>query len=297
MKMYEIIAHIENNRVESKIGFAIVNITPELAKIMLENNTSNRSVRTALVNKLSNYMTEGTWKLNGEPIVIREDGTIANGQHRLLAIIKSGVSVKCVVIWGIATEDSYTYDSGAARRVADSAKIMQLTGYLNSDKMYTNPVVIDSARLLIALRSAKKTYGENVEPWHMDNCTRFIPIETIISYITDNKDAFGFIYEWSSKARMSGLRKRCIWAAIAAAYLSNYDIQLLSEFCKQFTSGASVNKEIIYMRDYVTSIKSSSNNRLNFDIYMKMQKILNDFENGKNITRIRANGKESYANY
>lgn len=74
-------------------------ITPEAAEIMLENNSAeNRSVRPLVVEKYARELQKGNWeKSNPGMITFWKDGTMVDGQHRLMAIAKSGVSVVMTV--------------------------------------------------------------------------------------------------------------------------------------------------------------------------------------------------------
>lgn len=96
-------------------------ITPEIAKEILEKNHSNRTIRKSHVDRYARDMIAGKWQMNGEPIQIGENGTLKNGQHRLTAIIKTGIPVNMLVVTGVP-EDVNTYDTGAKRSHVDLAR-------------------------------------------------------------------------------------------------------------------------------------------------------------------------------
>jgi len=79
---------------------SIETISPETAKRWLELNTRNRSVKAMWVTTLARVMKEGLWLLNGEPIKFAPDGALVDGQHRLLAVIKSGCTIQSLVVRG-----------------------------------------------------------------------------------------------------------------------------------------------------------------------------------------------------
>lgn len=101
------------------MNIAIETITPNKAKKMLEMNTCNRTVRETRVREYANEMTAGRWRLTGQGIVIFEDGRVADGQHRLLAVIESGVTIQTPVARGAKEEAMSAIDIGAKRTVAD----------------------------------------------------------------------------------------------------------------------------------------------------------------------------------
>lgn len=97
----------------------IVDLTPSLAKYMLDGNDNNRSVRQTKLTQYSSDMAGGNWTLNGEPIIISKDGKLNDGQHRCLACIDSNATVPVVIMFGIERETRLTVDQGAARGASD----------------------------------------------------------------------------------------------------------------------------------------------------------------------------------
>ena len=99
-------------------------VTPYYARKLLEKNTNNfRKITKRVVEKYAREMKAGLWQENGEPIQIYEDGTLANGQHRLAAIIESGVTLPMVVVSGIPKTVT-TFDRGKNRSVMEQARAM-----------------------------------------------------------------------------------------------------------------------------------------------------------------------------
>ena len=97
----------------------IVEVSPDMAREMLEANHHNRTMRKEYVRKLAAAMQRGEWTVNGEPIQIAKDGTLLNGQHRLNAVVESGVSVPLLVIRGLDLTSQNTMDSGLRRNLSD----------------------------------------------------------------------------------------------------------------------------------------------------------------------------------
>ena len=79
------------------MNFEIVEITPKIAREMLTKNVCNRSFRHTWVSVLAQDMLNGNWELTPSPIIFDEDGTLIDGQHRLMAVEKSGVTCSFVV--------------------------------------------------------------------------------------------------------------------------------------------------------------------------------------------------------
>ena len=99
-------------------------ITPTMAKELLEKNISNRSVKARIVAKYSNDMLNGNWiEDTGELITISKLGVLLNGQHRLLAIIKSNTSHKIHLATDAPDEVFKVIDTGSSRNTSDIFKI------------------------------------------------------------------------------------------------------------------------------------------------------------------------------
>ncbi|ADG97657.1 hypothetical protein Srot_1186 [Segniliparus rotundus DSM 44985] len=98
-------------------------IGPEEAEELLGHNTRNRNLRPAHRDALARDMTEGRWKENAAPVQVAADGTLLDGQHRLSAIVKSGVRLKLLLVTGLPKDSQHVMDSGAKRTVADALRI------------------------------------------------------------------------------------------------------------------------------------------------------------------------------
>ena len=99
----------------------MVSITPELAMEFLERNPDNRSVNRFRVEAYASDMVNGVWAANGEPIIISDDGQLNDGQHRLHAIIKAGIPVESLVVFGVDRSTRTTTNQGKSKSVGDYA--------------------------------------------------------------------------------------------------------------------------------------------------------------------------------
>lgn len=100
----------------------VVNVTPKLAKEWLERNyDGNRKIRASYVSQLANVMRDGRFVAeNGQTIVLGNDGTLYDGQHRLSAIVESGCAQRLMVVWIKDGKTAYkTIDNGTKRQASD----------------------------------------------------------------------------------------------------------------------------------------------------------------------------------
>lgn len=101
----------------------IVEVTPEMAEDLFSRNYhGNRSIRNTYVNQLSEVMRHGRFiSENGQTLIVGDDdGILYDGQHRLLAIIKSGKTYRFIIAYITEGKEKYkTIDNGTRRRAAD----------------------------------------------------------------------------------------------------------------------------------------------------------------------------------
>ena len=93
-------------------------ITPCRARELLEANTRNRPVIKANLRRLCSEILNGNFKLNGETIKISKKGIILDGQHRLMAVVETGVEIQTIVVLGVDDDCFATIDQGTPRTLA-----------------------------------------------------------------------------------------------------------------------------------------------------------------------------------
>lgn len=100
-----------------------IRITPKLAQEYLETDKQNRPIREGHLNGIIQDMENGRWVFDGAPIRFDADGNLLDGQHRLLAIVRTGKAQKMVVMTGLARNSRRTMDKNARRSVADNLRM------------------------------------------------------------------------------------------------------------------------------------------------------------------------------
>lgn len=96
-----------------------VTVSPLMAAEILRRNPSNRTVRRTLITQIKADLEAGRYVLNGETIILSEDGSLNDGQHRLMAVVESGVPMQTVMVFGAQRNSRLTVDQGTARTTAD----------------------------------------------------------------------------------------------------------------------------------------------------------------------------------
>lgn len=108
-------------------GIELMTITPAVAQAMLDYNTKNRPLNERRAHRLANQMQKGEWRLTFSPIVFAKSGRLQDGQHRLRAVVISGVSIQAYVAFGDADENFAFLDTGRPRNGADIFAINGVT--------------------------------------------------------------------------------------------------------------------------------------------------------------------------
>lgn len=122
---------IESHYYDSlRIGVAVVKVTPKLATHWLQLLHENqRALRTRNLAHLKESAIAGDWVAdNGATIVLDVNGTVIDGQHRLVAVVETGVTLTMVVCWNCQENSIVTIDTGASRTLAN---ILRFYGVLN----------------------------------------------------------------------------------------------------------------------------------------------------------------------
>ena len=79
-------------------------VTPKIAAYILEkHNEDNRKIVKSQVNKIVKSIREDGWLKDGQPMTFNTEGNLAEAQHRLKAIVETGITAKMVVVTGVIT--------------------------------------------------------------------------------------------------------------------------------------------------------------------------------------------------
>lgn len=112
--------NIMENLIHDNVVVSIRKITPaNAAKILEAKNIKNRAISRGKLGEYINSMKNGEWLFNGDSIRISSDGVLLDGQHRLTAVARSGVSQYFVLIENMQKEVGLTIDIGKVRNGGD----------------------------------------------------------------------------------------------------------------------------------------------------------------------------------
>jgi len=99
-------------------------VGPDDAAWALDRNGNNRNMSRSVWNRYAAAMTAGKWlDMHPDPLLFNGDGQLMNGQHRLRAILASGVHVVMLVRTMQHREMVMAIDSGYKRVAADQIRL------------------------------------------------------------------------------------------------------------------------------------------------------------------------------
>lgn len=248
-------------------------ITPELANELLKlNMENNRGIATATVNKYAREMGEGQWLIS-DPIKFSVGGELVDGQHRLNAVIKSGLPQTFVIILGYPKESAEVLDQGKKRNARDIACIR---GHKIGN------VDVSVVRMIYSM--ANNPTGNCHSP--------VLPSRNVASLCAIYKDRLDFAGSYSGKK--NAIRYAPVLASVFAAYpYENH--QRLLEFLECWHSGVVVkgtgDNAAIALRNTLDILARSGGRHVRIDAYGKAQSALKSFLSNKSLEHVRGTSK------
>lgn len=252
-------------------------ITPEVAEELLKHNVNNRNPRRDRIDKYARIMDLGEWAMTGQPIIVGSDGTVMDGQHRLMAVLRTGRSVWMLVVRGVDPRLMPMIDRGAARTGGDGLKW--------AGHPYANMSAAAIRQLLVLFQ------GKSVKDGHSYNA--IADHELVDAY-----PHFEHVIAWAAPlAKQVNTALRVAPAKYLAATLwlsvNDCDPESIQDFSRQLISGADLpeGSPILALRSWAVNV-SVSKKRLRADeVLIAVVKAWNDVAEGR--TRIAMSVKPS----
>lgn len=110
----------------------IIDLTPAMAAKLLLSNGINRPFSKVTLERYEKAMKRGEWRLNGESIIVFKNGQLGDGQHRCRAVVKTGVTIKTIIVRNADEETFSTINSGKPRNTSD---VFSIRGEINTVKL------------------------------------------------------------------------------------------------------------------------------------------------------------------
>jgi len=101
-------------------------------KLLTDHNHHNRNVKESKIGRWTRAMAEGHWDPDASDIKTDTNGDLLDGQHRLIACVRSGVAFGTLLRTGIEPETQRRVDIGAARTIGDTFKLEGISWATNN---------------------------------------------------------------------------------------------------------------------------------------------------------------------
>lgn len=154
-------------------------ITPRIAAEMLRRNTRNRNVRPQYVRQLADSLLRGEWATNGDAIRFDTEGVLLDGQHRLHAVVLSGVEMSTIVIRDLPPDVMKTIDINRSRTAGD---------YLRLEGVQSPNSIAACAKLIIQwdrdrLNACRQVNSSGITTTQIANLIEKIGVEVLLEAV------------------------------------------------------------------------------------------------------------------
>lgn len=220
-----------------------MDITPEIAAHWLQNNVRNRPLADDTIIAYARDMRNGEWVETHQGLAFNDRDELIDGQHRLHAIIRAGVTVRMMVTFGLKSEiegkECTTMDAvdrGRPRSVADQLRIQH--GMKDGSKIAM--ICASIACLCQSERTRRLSVGQTLEIYRA-----FQPsIDWVIQFAS----------------REHGLRAKGVAAAVAFAIAAD---SKLKDLCHRLYTGDGLanGSPLFLLREFLVSDDAKLLNR------------------------------------
>lgn len=257
---------------KDSLDFPIVlkqTITPEFARdVMQKRNTMNRTLNWPRVEKYMRDIHAGDFATINNGIGFYEDGTLADGQHRLSAIAEAGMPCRVFVTFGMEKKDVAAIDEGRPRSNFDVAKLLGIEATKSG---------LSTANYILEYKGVK-TRSSRTE---------------LLSFYERHKEAIDFV---ATRLNAKRLTKAPVMAAIARAWY-NVSKPRLEEFITILNDGKynnSADEAAYKLREWLLLGADKNTGSARAEVYRKTEAAIVNFIAGKSFTRLFGTKEEQF---
>lgn len=225
---------MSSNRAHPEPRMELVTVTPELAKQWLSRNTNNRRLNAQYVNRLASDMFEGRWhEATSGTLCISRDGQLMDGQHRLAAIVQTGLTFRVYVLRDADPEDFKVLDRGKSRTMAS---LLGLAGVPSATD------VASTAAIYLRMVQTPNAL------WHGSNPPG------ILEFALEHSDELQLALSDGHKVRPSRIQRNSFAAVSMAVRASSEGEEQWQEFVSQCASGVMLTSDspVYVLRSWAT---------------------------------------------
>lgn len=257
--------------------FSNVQVDRELASDLLSLNIHNRPLKQGTIDSYTEEMKKGKWKSNGDTIRISRTGVLLDSQHRLTAVIKSGVILPDqIIVCGLDDDVFDTIDTGRQRSAGDAVAII---GYKNYN------TIAGATKLIMA-------YKDKSIKLINDGTRRRYTNQEVTAYLREKLDE-DLIQECASIGNKCANKVKFFSSSTYAAFtylFSEKSREMALLFMELLTSGANMSKThhspIFLLRSKLISLQKMNAALSTIDKYALLIKAWNLFRKQKEVGQL-----------
>ena len=109
----------ESAAASNEIRYVIQMMTPDKAARMLDPSEEVEKATRRKANAYAREMRRGSWKINGDTVVVSSDGVVLDGKARLLACVECGIAFPTIVVSNVSPSAWITMNGQRRRSASD----------------------------------------------------------------------------------------------------------------------------------------------------------------------------------
>lgn len=257
-------------------------ITPELAEELLAGNVNNRHISKRQLERMVDAMKNDQWKANGETIKISDKGRLLDGQHRLTAVVHSGVSCLMLLCEGVEETAVDTIDIGKRRTFGDWLNI-------NGEE---NPAQLSAAlhKLAIYRTYYSQNYYVNGRVGGLKNQS-YQDLEKLLTINQGLRQSISYI----SKSESKSLFDRSTLSVMHYLFSIAHPEKAV-DFFASLSSGSNLSdtSPILVLRSAAIKWKTQNHKPELYETMTFIIRAWNAYVNGVTISHLRFNASEAF---
>lgn len=233
-------------------------------------NPLNRQVSERTIEKYATDMRGGTFGVADSAIVIAKDGRILNGQHRLLACIKSRVPFKTILFTGAPDEMFDVIDTGRGRNAID---LLNVAGFIDGK------AISGIVRLV-------ETYKRGIlDGGKLRSSAELVPNHAVKKFAIAHPE----ISEAVRESKSVRFLLRATPAGAAYFLFAEKDREAALQFFADLRTGVGMaaNDPVLMLREHFIKLRGQRGTIPSADLLLRMVKVWNARCRGRNIGVIR----------
>ena len=229
-------------------------------------------------------MESGQWMMTGEPLIFDENGNLADGQHRLIALIQSKMSFQFMVVRGVRTDSFIAMNRGKSRSNGNIFAIHGVPNY-NATASVCAGVLNYRRAMAIPIKKNGEVIGYGGS---LNSYVRASSADLIKEY-DENAHEYNLAVSIAGQCRKLAPQSAVSTVAALALIDSRHSIEEVMVFWDGFRTGANLESDdpILYLKTKMSENSNAKNKMTANMIIALMIETWNRYGQGRSCKFIR----------